>query len=87
MTANNSVPSAAPDELADRLACVGLPARGAHDRQAGLSGPLQAFHRAVLGAFLTEADLRWPAQPGTQPRSGRVPCHLATATDDLRHPR
>jgi hypothetical protein len=52
MTANDFVPFAAPDELAVRLARVGLPARGAHDRQAGLSGPLQAFHRAVLGAFL-----------------------------------
>jgi hypothetical protein len=55
MTANYPLPSAAPDELAVRLARVGLPARGAHDRQAGLSGPLQAFHRAVLGAFLTES--------------------------------
>jgi hypothetical protein len=41
MTADCPVPSAAPDELAVRLARVGLPARGAHDRQAGLSGRLQ----------------------------------------------
>ena len=55
MTPNCSVRSAAPDELEVRLARIGLPARGAQDRQATLPGPLQAFHRALLGAFLTEA--------------------------------
>lgn len=55
MTANRSVQSAAPDDLEARLARLGLPARGAQDRQATLPGPLQAFHRALLGAFLTEA--------------------------------
>jgi len=55
MTPNCSVRSAAPDELEVRLARIGLPARGAQDRQATLLGPLQAFHRALLGAFLTEA--------------------------------
>jgi hypothetical protein len=51
---NYSVQSAAPDELAVRLARMGLPARGAQDRQAALPAPLQAFHRALLGAFLTD---------------------------------
>jgi hypothetical protein len=55
MTPNCSVRSAAPDELEVRLTRIGLPARGAQDRQATLPGPLQAFHRALLGAFLTEA--------------------------------
>jgi alkylmercury lyase-like protein len=55
MTANDSVQSAAPDQLAVRLARLGLPAAGAQDRQAALPGPLQAFHRALLGAFLTDA--------------------------------
>jgi Alkylmercury lyase len=53
MTANESVRSAAPDELTIRLARLGLPARGAQDRQATLPTPLKAFHRALLGAFLT----------------------------------
>jgi hypothetical protein len=55
MTTNRSVRSAAPDELEVRMGRMGLPARGVQDRQAALSGPLQAFHRALLGAFLTEA--------------------------------
>jgi hypothetical protein len=61
MTAKHPLRSAAPDELAVRLAGLGLPAAGAQGRQATLPGPLQAFHRALLGAFLTGAgppDLR-----------------------------
>jgi Alkylmercury lyase len=61
MTAKHPLRSAAPDELAVRLAGLGLPAAGAQGRQTTLPGPLQAFHRALLGAFLTEAgppDLR-----------------------------
>jgi hypothetical protein len=54
-TASDSVQSAAPGELEVRLARLGLPARGAQDRQAVLPGPLQDLHRALLGAFLTEA--------------------------------
>jgi Alkylmercury lyase len=48
-------PSTTPDELEVRMAGMGAPARGAQDRQAALSGPLQAFHRALLGAFLAGA--------------------------------
>jgi hypothetical protein len=55
MRADHAVQSAAPDELAVRLARVGLPAGGAQGRQAALPGPLQAFHRALLGAFLSDA--------------------------------
>jgi hypothetical protein len=55
MTINRSVRPAAPNDLAVRMARLGLPARGAQDRQAALSGPLQDLHRALLGAFLTEA--------------------------------
>jgi hypothetical protein len=55
MSADHAVQSATPDELAVRMARLGLPARGAEDRQAALPGPLQAFHRALLGAFLTDA--------------------------------
>jgi hypothetical protein len=43
------------EELAARLARLGLPATGAQGRQTTLPDPLQAFHRALLGAFLTEA--------------------------------
>ena len=55
MSTNRSVQSAAPDELEVRLARIGLSARGAQDRQAALPSPLQDLHRALLGAFLTEA--------------------------------
>jgi alkylmercury lyase len=55
MTVNHPLQSAVPNKLATRLARLGLPAAGAKDRQATLPGPLQAFHRALLGAFLTEA--------------------------------
>jgi hypothetical protein len=41
MTANESVRSAAPDELTIRLARLGLPARGAQHRQATLPTPLR----------------------------------------------
>ena len=57
MTANNSGPSAAPDELVVGPARLGLSARGSQDRQAALSSPLQTFHRTLLGAFLTEIEL------------------------------
>jgi hypothetical protein len=52
MTANHPHRSAPPDQLAVRLACLGLPAAGIQRRQATLPGPLKAFHRALLGAFL-----------------------------------
>jgi Alkylmercury lyase len=55
MTTNRSDRSVAPDELEVRMAGLGLAARGAQDRQAALPGPLQDLHRALLGAFLTEA--------------------------------
>jgi len=55
MTTNRSLLSAARDDLAIRLARLGLPAEGAQDRQAALPSPLQDLHRALLGAFLTEA--------------------------------
>ena len=61
MTVNHPHRPAAPNELAARLARLGLPAAGTQARQATLPGPLQAFHRALLGAFLTETgppDLR-----------------------------
>jgi Alkylmercury lyase len=43
------------DELEVRVARMVVPARGVQDRQAVLPGPLQAFHRALLGAFLAGA--------------------------------
>ena len=61
MTANHPHRSAAPDQLAVRLARLGLPTAGTQGRQATLPGPLKAFHRALLGAFLIETgppDLR-----------------------------
>jgi hypothetical protein len=42
-------------ELEVRVARMVVPARGVQDRQAVLPGPLQAFHRALLGAFLAGA--------------------------------
>jgi hypothetical protein len=61
MSANQSTASAAPDELAVRLARLGLPAGGVKARQAALPGALQAFHRRLLGAFLTPAGPPDPA--------------------------
>jgi len=61
MTANQSDPPAAPDDLETRLARLGLPARGVRDRQAGLPRALRAFHRRLLGAFLTDAGPPGPA--------------------------
>jgi hypothetical protein len=55
MTADRPVQSVAPDQLEVRLARMGMPARSAQDRQAALPDPFQAFHRALLGAFLREA--------------------------------
>jgi hypothetical protein len=43
------------DELEVRVARMVVPARGVQDRQAVLPGPLRAFHRALLGAFLAGA--------------------------------
>jgi hypothetical protein len=64
MTADRPVPSAAPDQLEVRLARMGLPTRGAQHRQAALPDPLQDLHRALLGAFLTEAGPPDPAVVG-----------------------
>jgi Alkylmercury lyase len=55
MTTNHSDRSVVPDELEVRIARIGLPARSVQDRQAALPSPLQDLHRALLGAFLTEA--------------------------------
>jgi len=55
MTASSSDQFPTPDNLDARLARLGLPADGVKDRQAALPGPLRAFHRRLLGAFLTEA--------------------------------
>jgi Alkylmercury lyase len=88
MTANDSVAPTAREEPAIRLARLGLPARGAQDRQAGLPGPLQDLHRALLGAFLTGAG------PPDQAMVGRLAAELelepraalaALAAADLVH--
>ena len=70
------------------MARLGLPARGAQDRQAALPGPLQDLHRALLGAFLTEAgppDLgvvgRLAAEPQLEPPAALA----ALAGADLVH--
>jgi hypothetical protein len=88
MTTDRPMPSAAPDELAVRLARVGLPARGAQDRQGALPGPLRAVHRAVLGAFLSEAGApeltvvgRLAAERQLEPEAALV----ALAAADLVH--
>lgn len=70
------------------MARIGLPARGAQDRQAALPGPLQAFHRALLGTFLTDAG------PPDRSRVGQLAAELqlepeaalaALAATDLVH--
>ena len=88
MTTNASDRSVAPEELEVRMARLGLPARGAKDRQAALPGPLQDLHRAVLGAILTEAgppDLgvvgRLAAELHLEPQAALT----ALATADLVH--
>lgn len=88
MTTNCSDRSVAPDELEVRMARLGLPARGAKDRQTTLPGPLQDLHRALLGAFLTEAgppDLgvvgRLAAELHLEPQAAMA----ALATADLAH--
>jgi Alkylmercury lyase len=88
MTTNRSERPVAPDELEVRMARLGLAARGAQDRQAALPGPLQDLHRALLGAFLTEAS---PPNLGVVGRLA-APLHLepqaamaALATADLVH--
>jgi Alkylmercury lyase len=70
------------------MARLGLAARGAKDRQAALPGPLQDLHRALLGAFLTEAgppDLgvvgRLAAELHLEPQAALA----ALATADLVH--
>jgi Alkylmercury lyase len=61
MTANRSPQQAALEELGVRLARVGLPAAGVQARHDALPAPLRAFHRRLLGAFLTEAGPPDPA--------------------------
>jgi hypothetical protein len=56
MTADQFAASAAPDKLEARLARLGLPGGGVSGRQAALPSELQAFHRRLLGAFLTHAS-------------------------------
>jgi hypothetical protein len=88
MTAGDSVQSAAPDELAVQLARVGLPARGARDRQAALPSPLQAFHRALLGAFLTDGgppDLTVVGQLAAELELDPQAALAALAAADLVH--
>jgi hypothetical protein len=80
MTTNRSVPSRAPDELAIRLARLGLAAGGVHDRQATLPGPLQAFHRALLGVFLTEAGPPDPTVIGRLAAERRLDPQAALAS-------
>ena len=88
MTTNHSDRSVAPDELEVRMARLGLLARGAQDRQAALPGPLQGLHRALLGAFLTEAG---PPDLGVVGRLAAALCLemqaslAALATADLVH--
>jgi hypothetical protein len=55
MTGSSSDQFPTPDDQDARLARLGLPAGGVKGRQAALPGPLRAFHRRLLGAFLTEA--------------------------------
>ena len=88
MTANQPLKSAAPDQLDGRLARLRLPAAGARDRQATLPGPLQAFHRALLGAFLTEAGPPDPTVIGRLAADlelDRQPALAALAVADLVH--
>jgi alkylmercury lyase-like protein len=88
MTAHPSQQPATPDELEARLAHLGLPARGATDRQATLPAPLRAFHRRLLGAFLTQAGppgpavvARLAAELGLDPRAALA----ALAAADVVH--
>jgi hypothetical protein len=88
MTTDRSDRSVAPEELEVRMARLGLAARGAQDRQATLPGALQDLHRALLGAFLTEAgppDLgvvgRLAGELNLEPQAAMV----ALATADLAH--
>jgi alkylmercury lyase len=55
MTATPSNEPAASDDLATRLARIGLPSGGVKDRLAVLPGPLRELHRRLLGAFLAQA--------------------------------
>jgi len=89
MTASSSDQSTAPDELDARLARLGLSAGGVKDRQAALPGPLRAFHRRLLGAFLTEAGppdpavvARLAADLELEPRAALA----ALAAADVVHP-
>ncbi len=54
MTITPATQPPAPDELAARLARVGLPSGGVRHRLAVLPGPLRELHRRLLGSFLTE---------------------------------
>jgi hypothetical protein len=89
MTTNRSDRSASPDELEVRMARLGLPARGVRDRQAALPGPLQDLHRALLGAFLTEAgppDLGVVGRLTTELHLESQAALTVLAAADLVHP-
>src|SRR6266508_4107317 len=58
MTADQS---AARDELAARLARLGLPGGGVKGRQAALPSAMKTLHRRLLSAFLTEPGVSDPA--------------------------
>jgi hypothetical protein len=85
MTADQS---AARDELAARLARLGLPGGGVKGRQAALPSALKTLHRRLLSAFLTEPGVSDPAvvaglaaELGLEPREALT----ALAAADLVH--
>jgi hypothetical protein len=85
MTADQS---AARDELAARLARLGLPGGGVNGRQAALPSALKTLHRRLLSAFLTEPGVSDPAvvaglaaKLGLEPREALA----ALAAADLVH--
>src|SRR6266540_4139185 len=77
MTATPSNQPAGPDDLATRLARIGLPSGGVKDRLAVLPGPLRELHRRLLGAFLTEAS---------PPAAGRSPSRSAAGPGGSSRP-
>ena len=85
MTADQS---AARDELAARLARLGLPGGGVKGRRAALPSALKTLHRRLLSAFLTEPGVSDPAvvaglaaKLGLEPREALA----ALAAADLVH--
>jgi hypothetical protein len=85
MTADQS---AARDELAARLARLGLPGGGVKDRRAALPSALKTLHRRLLSAFMTEPGVSDPAvvaglaaKLGLEPREALA----ALAAADLVH--